>query len=50
MAKSISKKSSIEASAAKPLGKPPPGDETFGLEPDIPFYDKEDGDETEKGE
>ena len=50
MAKSISKKSSFKASSAKPLGKPPPGDKTCGIEPAIRFYEIEDGDETEKGE
>ena len=50
MAKTISKKISVKASTAKPLGKPPPGDKTCGIEPDIRFYEIEDGDETEKGE
>ena len=50
MAKSISKKSSVKASAAKPLGKPPTGDKTFGIEPAIRFYGIEDGDNNEKGE
>ena len=48
--KYISKKSSVKASAAKPLGNPPPGDKNFGLEPAICFYDIEEGYETEKGE
>ena len=50
MAKTISKKSSIKASSAKTLGKPPPGDKTFGIEPVIRFYYIEDDDETEKVE
>ena len=50
MAKSVSKKISSKASAAKPSGKPPPGDKSFGLDPDIRFYDIEDKDETEKEE
>ena len=50
MAKPISKKSYVKASAAKPYIKPPPGDKTCGLEPAIHFYEIEDGDETEKGE
>ena len=49
MAKSISKKSSVKDSAAKPSGKPPPGDKTFGLETAIRLYAIEDGDEDEKG-
>ena len=31
MAKTISKKISVKASAAKPLGEPPPGDKPLGL-------------------
>ena len=50
MEKSISKKSSVKVSAAKPSGKPPTGDKTWGIDPDIRFYDIEDGDETEKSE
>ena len=38
MAKTISKKISVKASSAKPLGKPPTGDKTFGLDPEIRFY------------
>ena len=49
MAKPISKKRSVKASVAKPLGKPPPGDKFCGLDPAIRFYDIEDRDETEKG-
>ena len=48
MEKSISEKSSVKASAAKPSVKPPPGDKYFGIDPDIRFYEIEDGDETEK--
>ena len=50
MANSISKKSSIKASTAKPSGKLPSGDKNCGLETAIRFYGIEDGDETEKGE
>ena len=50
MAKTISKKISVKASAAKPPGNPPTGDKTFGIEPDIRFYAIEDGHETEKRE
>ena len=50
MTKTISRKSSLKASAAKPLGKPPPRDEIIGLEPDIRFYLIEDGDKTEEVE
>ena len=42
----ISKKRSVKASTAKPLGKPPPGDKTCGLETDICSYEIEDVDET----
>ena len=48
--KTISKKSSVKASLAKPLYKPPYGDKTFGIEPEIWFYAIEDSHETEKGE
>ena len=50
MAKYTSKKISVKDSAANNLGKPTPGDKTFGIDPDICFYDIEDGDNTEKGE
>ena len=50
MAKTISNKISAKDSAVKTLGKPLPGDKTFGIEPAIRFYAIEDGDETEKGE
>ena len=50
MAKTISSKSSVKASAAKPLGNPPPGDKTLGIEPATRFYKIEDGDKTEEGE
>ena len=49
MAQTISKKSSVKDSTAKPSGKPLPGDKTCGLETAIRFYEIEDGDETEKG-
>ena len=39
MTKTISKNISVKASAAKPSGKPPPGDKTLGIEPEICFYD-----------
>ena len=47
MANTISKKIYIKASASKPLGKPPPGYKTLGLETAICFYDIEDDDDTE---
>ena len=50
MAKIISKKISVNASAAKPLGKPPPRDKTLGIEPDIHSYNIEGGDENVEGE
>ena len=48
MAKTISKKISVKASADITLGKPQPGDKTLGLEPDIFFYAVEDVDDTEE--
>ena len=50
MSKTISKKRYVIASVDKPLGKPPPGDKTLGIETAIRFYDIEDSDETEEGE
>ena len=50
MTKTISKKRYVKDSTSKPSGKPAPGDKTFGLEPEIRFYDIEDGGETEEGE
>ena len=50
MAKIISKKISVKASASKPLGKPLPGDKTLVLEPAIRYYTLEDGDENSEGE
>ena len=50
MGKTTDKKSSVKASSAKPLGKPPHGDKNLGLEPAIRFYMLEDGDETAEGE
>ena len=43
MEKNIIRKSSVKASAAKPLVKPPPGDKTLFLELDIRFYVLEEG-------
>ena len=48
MAKTISSKSSVKTSAAKPSGKPPTRDKTLGLERAIRFYEIEDGDNTEE--
>ena len=50
MVKTISKKISVKASAAKPFGKPLPGDKTSELDPDIRFYAIEYGYETEEVE
>ena len=50
MAKTVSKKSSVKASVANPLGKPPPGDKTLGIDLVIRLYAIEDGDETEQVE
>ena len=47
MVKTISKKISVKASAAKPSGNTLSGDKTFGLEPAIHVYAIEEGDETE---
>ena len=47
MKKSISNKISFKASEANPLGNPPSGDKSCGIEPDIRFYDIEDVDDTE---
>ena len=49
MGKTTSKRISVKASAAKPLGKPLPGDKILGLDPEICFYAIEDGDDTEEG-
>ena len=50
MAKTISKKISVKASAAKPLGKPPTGDKTLRIDPAILFYAIEGSDKTEEVE
>ena len=50
MAKTISKKISVKASAENPLGKPTPWDKNLGIDPDIRCYTIEDGDETAEGE
>ena len=39
----------VKASTEKPNGKPPPGDKSLDLEPDIHIYEIEDGDKTEDG-
>ena len=46
MAKSISKRNPEKSSTAKPLGKPPLEYKSIGIEPDINFYDIEEGDNT----
>ena len=46
MENSISKKSSVKASTAKPSGKSLPRDKTCGIDPAIHFYKIEDRDET----
>ena len=48
MVKTTSKKSYFKSSAAKPLGKPLPGDKTPGIEPEICFYELEDCDKIEE--
>ena len=47
MARSISKRSSLKASTAKPLGKPLPGNKYLGIDSDLRFYEISDSDETE---
>ena len=49
MAKTSSRKISVKTLAAKPLGKPRPGDKTLGIKPATRFYSLEDGDETKEG-
>ena len=48
MPTSIIKKSFVKASTAKTLVNPPYGDKTCGREPEIRFYEIEDGYETDK--
>ena len=45
MVKTTSKKISVKISAAKPLGKSPPRDRHYGLDPEFHFYTLEDDDE-----
>ena len=49
MVKITSEKISVNASAAKPLDKPPPRDKNLGINPEILLYTLEDGDETTEG-
>ena len=50
MGKTTIKKISVKASPSKPLGKPPPGDKTYRIDPEIRFCAIEDGDDTEEVE
>ena len=50
ISKKISAKASTYKNSVKPLGNPPPGDKTLGIETLIRFYAIEDGDDTEEGE
>ena len=50
MTKTISRKSSVKASAAKTLGNPPIGYKTLRIEPEIRFYELEHVDKTEEEE
>ena len=50
MAKTITKKISIKYSTAKPLGKPPSGNKTIGIDPAIRFHAIEEDYYTEEGE
>ena len=49
MSRSINKINSAKASTSKPLGKSTPGYRSLGLDPDISFYEIEDGDKTDEG-
>ena len=40
----------LKASTAKTNGRPPPGDKSLGIEPDILLYEIEDGDKNEESE
>ena len=46
MARFISKINTVKDSTAKTLGKPPTGDKTLDIEPNICFYEIEYGDKT----
>ena len=48
MARTTSLKT-VKDSTAKPNNKAPPGDKTIGIDPDIRFYETEDGDKTKEG-
>ena len=48
MSKNIGKKSSVNTSSAKPLGKTLYGDKTLKIYPEIHFYAIEDGDDIEE--
>ena len=50
MANTVSRKSSVKASAANPTDKHLPRAEILGLDPAIRFYEIEDSDKTEEGE
>ena len=39
----------VKASTSKPNSKPPPGDKTLGIDPDIHFNKIEDSSNTEEG-
>ena len=43
------KRNSAKASIAKPLGKPPHGDKTLGVDKDTCFYEIDDVDNIEEG-
>ena len=49
MEKTISRKISVKASAAKPLDEPPFVNKNPDIEPVIRFYELEDGDDAGKG-
>ena len=50
MKRTVSKRNSEKSYTSKPPCKPPPGDKTLDIDPDICLYEIEDNDKTEEGE
>ena len=48
MSKIINRKISVKTSAYNPLGRPPPGNKTLGIEPVVLFHAIEDSENTEE--
>ena len=46
MVKTIIRKRPVKSSEANPLGNPPPGDKTSGIDPAISLYALEEGENT----